>query len=110
MNKNGCKYFNDCFTCPFDDCVNEVGVKNRRAIKSGEWGNKARKPVPAEKIDLDSDDKKVRNYSRAMLKYYERREQHLCVFCGNKIPDDVDSVRCEKCAEKQRNKYERKRK
>ena len=32
-------------------------------------------------------------------KYYYRKENHLCVKCGNHLEDDCTTVHCKKCGE-----------
>lgn len=36
-------------------------------------------------------------------KYYYRKENHLCVKCGNHLEDDCTTVHCKKCGEQIRN-------
>lgn len=31
---NGCKYYHDCFTCPYDDCIVGVDLSNPNKAKA----------------------------------------------------------------------------
>lgn len=105
MKNNGCEYYNDCFSCPFSDCVKEVSKRNLKMIDDWHGTNKSRKVLPEDKIDLENDKPEVRNYSRSMIRYYKAREEHKCYTCGKKLKFGYNKVTCPECREKQRQKY-----
>lgn len=71
----GCKFFNDCFTCPYEDCIlDETKIKISHRTKE----------QYERKLALEKERQK------------KRKEQGLCVKCGRKLQDDK-YTKCIEC-------------